>query len=1559
MAASSSKSSTLPANLKYGVASSDENESFFAKLKKKFKLKKGKYHIDVNIDECANVSAVSFKKRDSSEVPEPTESRWHINQQYSSMRETRSQSPKLSKKASRSQSCAKSDQPGSTQFLTLNKHCNPESHYFALKNSFQIDNSVVLGGSENSKLSSKVKNYNEYRPLNYDTKDHLNLIRTDTIYKEDDNKCLLESAVDIGNEATAKMNCKYFSKEDGLSNNYHWYEVKRAENDLVKEGNEDKLNNILDPLYDSVHDFKRKTLVVEKCLDVNKSSDHLSDPNYASVGDVISEITDTNSDDRCQEILLHNAIYHSEVTKRVGSEAKLLPLTKTDAEEKFVELHHRSVKDFKRISQTETVPMNSLKANHLSLSSGSIIDPNYKSLSDVKNRGSEEIIREHLGMKENENRNTVLCKNAVKNSDLKIQFLGSENYSNSAIGVLSEVPKSPVTKSRIRSKSGNDVIPDDTGVTALTETAKRLTDLVAAVTDSGSSTDLRTGNTEEVYSKVRKKKSASLSAENLYSTVKKHLAQNTGSLFHIKSKPKVGQPVQSVSSTEKKPIVLYNKVCGGYDSDTELSLDPGYAECADAIKGTIPHSVYSDGSGSKMSSCTSLDMSAEDFVLEPGYAECADAIKSGAIKKVSVSHERLMEHAGFIKHDDVRLKSEPSSDIYANPQILLRKRSKLLEEAFEVGGIRDLFDEHEVKSTQHGTVIEANKPIDLTKKDNENLGNSSKKRRKMTSVGAEAPPLPARNYSLYLEGENADTTVTDVLLDCPNEVDDNAFETENIILNVDRRTYDDAAILSNSQLELGKDDKEINKQSETVIEEIVTEISHAKNAHNLEYTGQNLVNDDCLQVTVNYDQGISCVLTVIEKDESSNRKRMIKKSHAATKDDSNKEKGINENLGAQPAVETRDLMGLENTQTFIDITKDSGIINDVDIDKVNTSLFQSTNSFPQLDESANAIEKQNKESHANQLVHNYVKEMTSSETLYNLEKDTGRVAIPTYQTNEPVQYPGHYFLSNTPAVRMISFDSDSDICVVDDLPKLQISESDLVDTFDSSDFSADSVFNVCFENATLDQMTLNLINDCEVPLAYDKYSNVECDTGTNYISDHVAQEFCSQGKSDVNNMKLSPQNDLLLLSSDSALDISKVVRTENSDVKPVVSNISGNSPISLQTDIINPLSKRLQNLKFKDFSSEKKQNKNLKDNHYLCGILNCDSGCINDVDLIMEKTGLYKSTSDVNDEDCPSPEKLHIKYQHDHPELYEDNEPTHMSINEVLGHKHASFLDEVKLTNELEWFDSELQPLHDSIIPEDSLSFCTLPVNPPPRPPRPSHSISEGRLAGNIQTDSSTVNTPIEEALPHFRFDPETGLSCDESPPPAIPPRTQTKKTLSRPVSYSKDFMESMRQLKDCGWYWGPLSWEEALHKLANKPEGSFLVRDSSDEHYILSLSFKNQGKVHHTRIEHNKGHFSFWSQPDSHAKSTIKEFIEQCVENSRNGRFLYFIRPSGPGSPPMPIYLLHPVSRFVQMQSLQHICRFRILGMVRRDHIDMLPIPKRIKQYLKEAQYYVESLED
>lgn len=45
-----------------------------------------------------------------------------------------------------------------------------------------------------------------------------------------------------------------------------------------------------------------------------------------------------------------------------------------------------------------------------------------------------------------------------------------------------------------------------------------------------------------------------------------------------------------------------------------------------------------------------------------------------------------------------------------------------------------------------------------------------------------------------------------------------------------------------------------------------------------------------------------------------------------------------------------------------------------------------------------------------------------------------------------------------------------------------------------------------------------------------------------------------------------------------------------------------------------------------------------------------------------------------------------------------------------------------------------------------------------------------------------------------------------------------------------------------------------AENLLKNEPDGSFIVRDSSDEHYIFSLTFKLNDLVRHVRIEHDQG---------------------------------------------------------------------------------------------------------
>lgn len=185
-----------------------------------------------------------------------------------------------------------------------------------------------------------------------------------------------------------------------------------------------------------------------------------------------------------------------------------------------------------------------------------------------------------------------------------------------------------------------------------------------------------------------------------------------------------------------------------------------------------------------------------------------------------------------------------------------------------------------------------------------------------------------------------------------------------------------------------------------------------------------------------------------------------------------------------------------------------------------------------------------------------------------------------------------------------------------------------------------------------------------------------------------------------------------------------------------------------------------------------------------------------------------------------------------------------------------------------------------------------------------------------------------------------------------LPPRLAPRCPLSRPDANS--FATSLRELEKCGWYWGPMNWEDAEMKLKGKPDGSFLVRDSSDPRYILSLSFRSQGVTHHTRMEHYRGTFSLWCHPKFEDRChSVVEFIERAIMHSKNGKFLYFLRSRVPGLPPTPVQLLYPVSRFSSVKSLQHLCRFCIRQLVRIDHIQELPLPTPLIAYLRKFYYY------
>ncbi|XP_076868961.1 suppressor of cytokine signaling 6 isoform X1 [Brachyhypopomus gauderio] len=234
-----------------------------------------------------------------------------------------------------------------------------------------------------------------------------------------------------------------------------------------------------------------------------------------------------------------------------------------------------------------------------------------------------------------------------------------------------------------------------------------------------------------------------------------------------------------------------------------------------------------------------------------------------------------------------------------------------------------------------------------------------------------------------------------------------------------------------------------------------------------------------------------------------------------------------------------------------------------------------------------------------------------------------------------------------------------------------------------------------------------------------------------------------------------------------------------------------------------------------------------------------------------------------------------------------------------------------------------------------------VPQNPRADVPSLSQSRSSSEVPRPFPGFSGADLHVTERVRHHLNFDPNSAPGVS---------RVYDSVQSSGPMVVTS-LTEELKKLAKQGWYWGPITRWEAEEKLIDLPDGSFLVRDSSDDRYLLSLSFRSQGKTLHTRIEHSNGRFSFYEQPDVEGHTSIVDLIEHSIKDSENGAFCYS-RSRLPGSATYPVRLTSPVSRFMQVRSLQYLCRFVIRQYTRIDLIQKLPLPNKMKDYLQEKHY-------
>ncbi|XP_014279265.1 suppressor of cytokine signaling 6 [Halyomorpha halys] len=160
---------------------------------------------------------------------------------------------------------------------------------------------------------------------------------------------------------------------------------------------------------------------------------------------------------------------------------------------------------------------------------------------------------------------------------------------------------------------------------------------------------------------------------------------------------------------------------------------------------------------------------------------------------------------------------------------------------------------------------------------------------------------------------------------------------------------------------------------------------------------------------------------------------------------------------------------------------------------------------------------------------------------------------------------------------------------------------------------------------------------------------------------------------------------------------------------------------------------------------------------------------------------------------------------------------------------------------------------------------------------------------------------------------------------------------------------EKLFRLSKYGWYWGPLSRSETEDKLLEEPDGAFLVRDSSAQKYVLTLSFRSHSQTFHTHIDHVGGKFSLQSGPDFY---TVEDLIKYSMNRSHVSEFAYVMYNPADSNLIMYVKLTRPVSRFTKVRPLQYLCRFVIRQYVRADIIPKLPLPQPIMEYIEEGQF-------
>ncbi|XP_026154713.1 suppressor of cytokine signaling 9 [Mastacembelus armatus] len=210
-----------------------------------------------------------------------------------------------------------------------------------------------------------------------------------------------------------------------------------------------------------------------------------------------------------------------------------------------------------------------------------------------------------------------------------------------------------------------------------------------------------------------------------------------------------------------------------------------------------------------------------------------------------------------------------------------------------------------------------------------------------------------------------------------------------------------------------------------------------------------------------------------------------------------------------------------------------------------------------------------------------------------------------------------------------------------------------------------------------------------------------------------------------------------------------------------------------------------------------------------------------------------------------------------------------------------------------------------------------------------------------VASASASASVHACDSISDTLVDPE--VTANNLSSRTILPQTEHHKShdgyrIHTQIDYIHCLVPDLLQITNLPCYWGVMDRYEAETLLEGKPEGTFLLRDSAQEDYLFSVSFRRYGRSLHARIEQWNHNFSF----DVHDPSVFHApTVTGLLEHYKDPNSCMFFEPLLSN----PIHRTHPFS-------LQHICRAVISSCTTYDGINMLPIPNALKKHLKEYHY-------